>query len=554
MSILNANSDHFHPFSSDVSTLENPDLFTFPFYYEPHPLAIQAAKELQNYLENQKDFEHNFGLDQHQNGLVIGKMFGVLVVKNNNNERGFLAAFSGKLAESNHHWYFVPPVFDLLENDGFFKNEEDLLNQINRKIEALIQSKNYLEAQQALHDVRDSAKTDLERQKEIIRLKKIERDAIRKENATDESLEISLKEESKKENILLKKMTQYWQHLQKEAQNRLDVFEKELQFLKEHRKQKSSELQQIIFDHYSFLNAHRQTKSLGLIFENNPPAGAGECAAPKLLQYAYLHHYEPIAMAEFWWGQGPKSEIRKHKLFYPACRSKCEPILNHMLEGLNVELNPMLDEPHFEKKISVIYEDDVLAVVVKPTEFLSVPGKNVQTSVFTEVQKMFPNATGPLIVHRLDMSTSGLLLIAKTEDSYQNLQSQFIKRTIEKRYVALLDGIVKIPNGEINLPLRVDLDHRPHQLVCYEHGKNAVTKFEVVEIKNKQTRIYFYPITGRTHQLRVHAAHPLGLNTPIVGDDLYGQKKDRLCLHAELISFSHPQNGEHLTFSEPADF
>ena len=547
-------STHFHFFSDDISTIENPTNFTFPFYYQPHPLAAKAAQEVQNYLEYQTDFNHNFGLDKNQNGLVIGKMFGVLVAENVKKERGFLAAFSGKLAESNHHAYFVPPVFDLLDNDGFFKPEEEILNQINRKIELLEQNEAYLNSKQNLAEIIENAQTDLNRQKEIIQQKKKLRDEIRQNQTVDFSLETKLSEESKNENILLKKMSQFWQHNKKIAQAALDVFEKELIDLKELRKQKSSELQQKIFAHYSFLNAKKELKSLGAIFENNPPAGAGECAAPKLLHYAFLHGFQPIAMAEFWWGQSPKSEIRQHKQFYPACRSKCEPILNHILSGLSVDANPLLENPDEDKKIDIIFEDDALAVIAKPTEFLSVPGKNVQTSVFTEMQKLFPKATGPLIVHRLDMSTSGLMLIAKTEESYKNLQSQFIRRTIEKRYVALLDGIVKTPKGTINLPLRVDLDNRPHQLVCYEHGKNAVTNYEVIEIKNKQTRIYFYPITGRTHQLRVHAAHTLGLQTPIVGDDLYGQKKDRLCLHAERITFSHPENGERMTFTLPPDF
>ena len=545
---------HFHAFSESIASLQIPTQFTFPFYYEPHPLAIEAAREVQQYLENQTDFEHNFGLAPLQKGLVIGKMFGVLVVENKQKELRFLAAFSGKLAESNHHDYFVPPVFDLLDNDGFFKPEEEILNQINRKIEDLEQNEDYLVLKKGYAEMLQSAQTDINRQKEVIQQKKKLRDEIRQNQKLEPSKETKLNEESKNENILLKKMTQFWQHKKNDATQQLKSFEDEINFLKELRKQKSSELQQKIFAHYSFLNAQNELKSLGTIFENNPPAGAGECAAPKLLQYAYQHHLQPIAMAEFWWGQSPKSEIRQHKQFYPACRSKCEPILSHMLVGLNVMPNPLLDEPQIEKKISIIYEDAELAVVLKPTEFLSVPGKNVQTSVFTEVRTLYPDATGPLIVHRLDMSTSGLMLIAKTEASYQNLQAQFIERTIEKRYVALLDGIVKTPKGTIDLPLRVDLDNRPHQLVCYEHGKKAVTKFEVIEIKNKQTRVYFYPITGRTHQLRVHAAHHLGLKAPIIGDDLYGTKKDRLCLHAENISFSHPTSGERMTFSFLADF
>ncbi|MND52220.1 Ribosomal large subunit pseudouridine synthase A [compost metagenome] len=259
-------------------------------------------------------------------------------------------------------------------------------------------------------------------------------------------------------------------------------------------------------------------------------------------------------MAEFWWGQSPKSEIRIHGQFYPACRGKCEPILAHMLEGVEMDENPMLTNPAEGRDVEIVYEDEALVVVNKPAEFLSVPGKNVQDSVYERMRLKYPNATGPLIVHRLDMSTSGIMLVAKTKESHKVLQEQFIKRTIKKRYIALLDGVVESEEGFIDLPLRVDLDNRPHQLVCYEYGKPACTKWEVVERKNNKTKIHFYPITGRTHQLRVHAAHPMGLNSPIVGDDLYGNKGERLHLHAEWIEFKHPTSKEIMTIQVEAEF
>ena len=260
-------------------------------------------------------------------------------------------------------------------------------------------------------------------------------------------------------------------------------------------------------------------------------------------------------MAEFWWGQSPKSEVRKHKHFYPSCKSKCEPILlGHMLEGIEMDNNPFLENPAEGKDISVIFEDDFLAVINKPAEFLSVPGKEIQDSVYQRVKLMYPDAAGPLIVHRLDMSTSGLMLIAKTEKVYVMLQHQFIKRTVKKCYEALLDGILNEKEGVIELPLRVDLDDRPRQLVCYEYGKPAKTKWETVADENGKTRVHFYPITGRTHQLRVHASHPLGLNTPIVGDDLYGEKANRLHLHAKSLTFIHPITKEVITLEVNAEF
>lgn len=487
-------------------------------------------------------------------------MFGVLVCQNLDGEIGYLWAFSGKLAGENHHSYFVPTIFDMLQKDGFFRKEEEVLNAINRQIEILEDSEELQNKTIQLELTKKEAATDIQSQKDKIKRLKIERDEKRNsfENLSSpeiEQLELELSEESKKESILLKKMTKYWNFQLEKAQNEVNLLLNEINQLKEERKQKSGALQQKLFAEYSFLNQFGERKSIGEIFNNNPPAGAGECAAPKLLHYAFKHNLKPIAMAEFWWGQSPKSEIRKHKQFYPACKSKCEPILlSHMLKGIAMESNPFQENPAEGKDIEIVYEDKVLAIINKPAEFLSVPGKMISDSVYQRVKALYPKATGPLIVHRLDMSTSGLMLIAKNEETYVKLQSQFIKRTIKKRYVALLEGILETNEGFIDLPLRVDLDDRPRQLVCYEHGKSAQTKWIKIETKNNQTLVYFYPITGRTHQLRVHASHGLGLNSPIVGDDLYGKKSNRLHLHAEQITFIHPISKEEMTFTKETDF
>jgi tRNA pseudouridine32 synthase/23S rRNA pseudouridine746 synthase len=262
----------------------------------------------------------------------------------------------------------------------------------------------------------------------------------------------------------------------------------------------------------------------------------------------------PVAMAEFWWGVSPAPEIKKHKQFYSACRGKCEPILHHMLEGMSLEDNPMMMYDGETKKITTVYEDDELLIINKPTEFLSVPGKVIKDSVWMRMKHKYPEATGPLIVHRLDMSTTGLMIIAKTKEAHKEIQSQFINRKIKKRYIALLDGVVEEDEGYINLPLRQDYEDRPRQLVCHEHGKRARTSWNVLERKENTTKIHFHPITGRTHQLRVHAAHHLGLNMPIIGDDLYGKKGDRLHLHAEWIEFDHPKTKERVSFHADADF
>lgn len=551
----------FQSFKTNISGIALPEKFTFPFYYQPHELSLIAAQELQNYLETQTDFEHNFGLIEGQEGLVIGKMFGVLVCENQKGELGYLWAFSGKLAGVNHLPYFVPTVFDMLDENGFFRKEEDVISAINDKIEMLEQAPEFLACQQRFEKETSLAATCIAEQKEKIQSQKQIRNEQRAtfDRANQPLLyhimEVSWSNESIKEKVLLKNMTKYFDYRLQELKAKYDQFVQEINDLKELRKQKSAALQKLLFAEYAFLNVEGKTKSLGEIFDDNPPAGAGECAAPKLLHYAFEHQLRPIAMAEFWWGQSPKSEVRKHKQFYPACRRKCEPILmGHMLHGLNMDENPLIENHAQGRDIEIVYEDEVMLVINKPVEFLSVPGKTIADSVYHRIKEKYPEATGPIIVHRLDMSTSGIMLIAKDEPTYVKLQSQFINRTIKKRYLALLDGIVKQPSGFIDLPLRVDLNDRPRQLVCYEHGKPAQTHFEVLSIKNKQTRIHFYPITGRTHQLRMHASHELGLNAPIVGDDLYGTKANRLHLHAEWIEFNHPVTGERMEILVEAEF
>jgi len=285
-----------------------------------------------------------------------------------------------------------------------------------------------------------------------------------------------------------------------------------------------------------------------------PPSGVGECAAPKLLQYAYQHGLKPLALAEFWWGASPKSSVRQHANYYPACQSKCFPILSHMLKGLEVDDNPLLDNPAVGKELAILYQDDHILVINKPHDFLSVPGTHIKDSVFTRLREKFPDVTGPLIVHRLDMATSGLMLIALTPRANKSLAKQFATRLIEKEYVALIEGNPAQDHGDISLPLRGDLEDRPRQLVCFEHGKKSDTTWQVIDRQGSHCKISLRPKTGRTHQLRVHCAHTLGLNMPIVGDTLYGKKADRLHLHARSISFSHPISHQMMSFTTPEAF
>jgi len=544
--------------------LNDPERFTFPFYYEPHPLSLLAAKELQNYLETQTEWQHNFGIDPKKKGLIIGKMFGVLVVQNQAGTLGYLAAFSGKLANGNHHKNFVPPVFDMLTDGSFFRIGEVEVNDMTTQLQILEANEEYQVFKSVFDADKKLAASRLKearaKMKADKKVRKERRQAAKSELSTEayQVLDHELSQTSIKAHFYWKDLNKYWTQRLKENEAKFVDLAAPINDLKQARKAKSNSLQKQLFEQYTFLNANAETKSLLAIFAPTarkiPPAGAGECAAPKLLQYAFLHQLKPIAMAEFWWGQSPKSEVRRHGHFYPACRGKCEPILGHMLQGLTVDENPMLTNPATGKDIDIIYEDAQLLVIHKPAEFLSVPGKNIQDSVYQRIKDQFPKITGPIIVHRLDMSTSGLMLIAKSEKTYKYLQYQFINRFVKKRYVALLDGLIDGEEGIIELPLRVDLDNRPQQLVCYEHGKKATTAWKVVERKNGQTRIHFFPITGRTHQLRVHAAHPDGLNTPIVGDDLYGIKGKRLCLHAEWIEFRHPISKERISFELDAAF
>lgn len=548
----------FTLFKEPIDSIALPDKFTFPFYYEPHPLCILAAKELQLFIENQKEWEWDFHNSANVKGICMGKMFGVLVVINKNNEIGYLAAFSGKIANKNHLSGFVPPVYDMLTRNGFYLKELKKLNELNNRIKLAENTTeiedyvNLISKEQALFSQAILAK------KEELKNKKEQRKAQRTEarmhltTIAFEELNQTLIKESLKGKFELKELTNYWKERVLIYQKKLDSLNNNLDQLKNERQGKSAEIQERLFNKYLFLDSKGTKKGLIEIFENTiqkrPPVAAGECSAPKLLQYAFLHGMKPMAMAEFWWGQASKTSIRKHGDFYPACKSKCEPILGHMLRDIEMDENPMLVNPLLKNPIEIVYEDECIAVINKPEEFLSVPGKNMHDSVLQQMKFKFPLATGPLIVHRLDMATSGIMIIAKSKEAHKRLQNQFIKRKIKKTYIALLEGVIDENEGVIDLPLRVDLDDRPRQLVCYEHGKSATTKWKVIERINNKTRIQFYPITGRTHQLRVHAAHPLGLNAPIVGDDLYGHKANRLHLHAESIEFFHPTTNKLLFF------
>ena len=461
-----------HPLYTDIP---KPERFTYPFCYEPHPLCLLAAKEVQQYIATHPEIKED---------ADRGKMFGVLVVEptpNTSRAGGesyyFLAAYSGLLAGRNDWDYFVPPVYDAQQPDGYFKTQERMISQLSSLTP---------------HPSSFNPQTS---------------------------------------------------------------------------KEMSQELQLWLFHQYRLLNAHGKEKDLVEIWQNYynrpklrkkfplPPGGTGDCCAPKLLQYAYQHGLKPECMAEFWWGATTKTELRQHLNYYPACRGKCKPILTWMLQGLDVDPDPeSLGFAHLD--IPVVYEDEWLLVVNKPSGLMSVPGRVEQYSVETVMQQRYP---GSVIAHRLDMGTSGLLIVAKSLEVFRPLQEQFVKHQVRKKYIARLEGRCKMEDvrckmdegkGRIELPMRPDPMNRPRQVVDMEHGKRAVTDYEFVS----PDVIALYPQTGRTHQLRIHCAHPDGLGRPIVGDELYGTKGERLMLHAAEIWFTHPVTGEPMHLMAPIPF
>tara|TARA_R110000868_G_scaffold23142_6_gene93881 strand:- start:1484 stop:3172 length:1689 start_codon:yes stop_codon:yes gene_type:complete len=555
----------FTRFTESIEKYHLPERFTFPFYYQPHPLCVLAAEQLQRHLVTQHQWQHNFGLCDDPNN-VIGKMFGVLLVKNVQGEIGFISAFSGKLAQQNHIQGFVPPVFDLLAEDSFFLTEKVAINDLNEKIQALENTPQLLAFRQALNTLAaDHAQQLSMLRSELVenrKTRKKQRQALQNEldkTITDKGLQ-ELAQQSVFDKWRFKELSEHSQQSIWQLQGKVNQFTDQIAALKLQRKTLSADLQNRIFDQYQFLNKEYVAKSLRDIFAETalktPPAGAGECAAPKLLQYAFQKQLTPLAMAEFWWGASPQSEIKKHQQYYPACTGKCQPILKHMLAGMPLDENLLINQYGEGKRVDIIYQDEDILIVNKPTEFLSVPGKDISDSVYLRIKQQFPEATGPLIVHRLDMSTSGLMVIALNPQANKYLQKQFIHREVHKQYIALVEGLLQQDAGEINLPLRGDLYDRPKQILCNQYGKPAKTLWQVLKRypEKNQTRVLLTPHTGRTHQLRVHCAHAEGLNMPIVGDDLYGARGKRLHLHAQRLEITHPVSKEVLTFKIEAEF
>lgn len=541
----------FHPLHTAVPA---PTVLNSPFGYEPHPLTLMAANAVRAHLA---------GLPQWAEEVAAGKMFGVLVCSDAAGRLGFLAAYSGQVGGREDWPWFVPAVFDYLQPDGYFKQEEGHISAINRHVEALEYDGQYVQLSADVQRLCQQAEAEIADYQAMMREAKRRRDERR--GMADEA---ELIRESQFQKAELRRLKRRWAEAKEQLLVELKPLQAAIDTLKAERKQRSDALQRWLFDQFVMLNEQGEGRTLTDIFattpQHVPPAGAGECCAPKLLQYAFLHGLKPLCIGEFWQGRSPKMEIRHHDQFYPACRGKCKPILEWMLSGSDVATHGSVAHSetatlgsigHYDLKI--VYEDEWLVVVDKPSGLLSVPGLVDQPSVESLLRRDHHEV---YMVHRLDMDTSGLLVVALTPESYHHLQRQFLERTIYKRYEALLDGTAptNLPlKGEatISLPLRPDPLDRPRQVVDHEHGKAAVTDYRVIAIEDGHTRVSLTPHTGRTHQLRVHCAHAEGLGTPIVGDNLYGRPHgERLCLHAATLAFTHPEKGQRLQFESLVPF
>lgn len=572
-----------------------------PFYYQPDERCVAAAKAVMRDVESRSE--------EWRKEVACGKMFGVLVVeKCGNGDAGecgvcrklegewgglcYLAAYSGQILGRSDWEGYVPAVFDYLQEDGYFKTEEANIVAINREIARLGQSEELADARRLLSETQRKGEEEVEAYRAMMQRTKADADQTSEEY-------IRQRQFQKAE---LRRIKGRVASRDDEAKAAVEAIEGRISALKRERKQRSDALQRWLFSRFVMVNGRGERRDLAAIFEADapntgalgasrfggrsafeegdapktgalgasrfrersalegggalepgasavlPPAGAGECCAPKLLQYAFLHGLRPVAIAEFWVGESPKGEVRQAGNYYGACQSKCAPILKFMLQGVDVEENALQSEETVTA-LDVLFEDDSMIVVDKPAGMLSVPGKSSRRSAYDIIRAMRPECEQIMMAHRLDMQTSGVLVAAKDIDTYRELQRAFNGHDgIQKTYYALLDGILDWEpgaTGTINLPLAADYLNRPRQKVDYENGKESATTYEIlgtqtVEINGERrecTAIRLHPLTGRTHQLRLHCAHPDGLGMPILGDDLYGRHADRLYLHASRLEY-----------------
>lgn len=561
----------FHPLYTDLPI---PEGFNNPFDYTPHPLCLQAVEEVKAVLEGRREGLPEEALREARQG----KMFGVLVVTRDgapfspgqghgspsaagqetgdSPALGYLCAYSGQLLGKADWPGFVPAVFDYLRPDGYFKTHEAEIVGVNQAITRMERDERIGEAERVAEALERTRASMISDHKERMRAAKERRDQRRAEGGLTAEEEAALIKESQHMKAELRRLKK-WLAQPTELEQSLEAWREDLARLRHLRRQLSDHLQRWLFSHFVMLNYRGEERDLLDIFADTamkvPPAGSGECCEPKLLQYAYAHGLRPVRMAMFWWGESPREEIRHHLSFYPACQGKCKPILKWMLPPETWQASG--EEESLE--LEICYADEEIVVVNKPSGLLSVPGTSTRRSVYELLRQRFPQARGPMMAHRLDRDTSGVMVVALTPEAYRSLQASFARREVSKRYVALVcpadpsSPLLHHSRGTVSLPLSPDYLDRPRQRVDMERGKEAVTDYEVLERDDATgiIRLSLTPHTGRTHQLRVHCAHALGLRAPILGDPLYGQRSaPRLMLHAESISFVHPASHEPMTW------
>ncbi|MEW5741237.1 MAG: pseudouridine synthase [Myxococcota bacterium] len=543
-------------FSPQPGPAERPTLLNSPFdAEEPPALARRAAEEVMAQLR-----AGYIGPDVPTaalHGPEGGKMFGVLVVEDADGHVGYLKSFSGQLLRAWDVEGWTPPVFDRQARAEVEAPGEARVKELTRRVEETRSSPEWGAVEAALRQLElrqaEEARGLKARHAENKRWRDAER--ARPGAPADRDLLAKL---SQRDDVELRREKARWRAERQHLESQRKRLTRRLAALERLRRLVSQEVSWQLYDTYQFQSARGRRLSLRALFEPRvPSSGTGDCAAPKLLVHALRHGLRPLALAEFWWGAPPPGGGRVQGAFYPACKDKCGPLLPFLLDGLDVAPSRRYRPPDLaHHELPVVYEDERMVVVLKPEGLLSVPGtdESVTDSVLERLKQRYPAATGPLLVHRLDVETSGLLVAAKDALAHAALQKQFIERTVKKTYVALLDGPVERPEGVIELPLRVDLEQRPRQVVDFEHGKPAVTRFRVLGTSAGRARVAFFPETGRTHQLRVHASHPRGLGVPIVGDRLYGRPERRLMLHAQALRLKHPARDEVLELEAPAPF
>ena len=541
---------------------EGPQEFTDPFRYMPHPLVKVAAEKTIRKI----DEDHMLA-----DAFAEGKMLGVLVCKVSDRSKRaehlpssllcellrsetagivYIAGFSGNVGGRSIIEGFVPPIYDLTDPNGYFKKEEARISGINRKIDEINCSEGFTHLKTQLAEYEAARDKETAEWAEKMQQSKQER-AERRAASNDATELAAITKESQFEKAEFRRMKIGWAEKIALIQNQLDETRKEITELKRIRAEMSDRLQDWIFRQYIVHNAAGEEISIADLFASQglvPPGGTGECAAPKLLEYAYRHGLKPLAMGEFWYGKSPDTAVRTHGHFYPSCTSKCGPLLGFMTKGLNIqkEVQSAVLSP------AIIHEDEHLIVVEKPSSMPSVPGLDGRLSL----QEWLSSRYGEIhAVHRLDMDTSGVMIFAKTQNAAVDLRHQFEEHTVRKTYLARLsacqNSLSEGDKGIIELPLSADYDERPRQKVDSKQGKPATTEYEITSVnEDGTTDIIFHPITGRTHQLRVHSAHTLGLGCPIVGDMLYGgDTGKRLHLHAYEIKFRHPSDGKSVCFT-----